>query len=288
MTSPNPLVAALIALVGPDQVLTGDAAAPYLTDWRKRYTGAAQAVVRPGSTQEVAAVVRCCVEHGVPIVPQGGNTGLAGAATPDASGVAVVLSLQRLQKDRAIDTDNDTITVEAGCILQNVQQAARDAGRLFPLSLASEGSCTVGGNLATNAGGTLVAGQLLSRGLIARWALIMLTSAVMGGCAVALFIAELPHAMVLLLCVVFSGVGGMLPATLVASAPLLSPTPALVPIAIGLVMQGSYLGQVLGPLAVGVVVDRHGWPAAAGVVLVAAVLGMTAGWRLRPSFQRLG
>lgn len=141
---------------------------------------------------------------------------------------------------------------------------------------------------ATNAVGTLVAGQLLSRGLIARWALIMLTSAVMGSCAVAIFIVELPHAVVLLLCVVFSGVGGMLPSTIVASAPMLSPTPALVPIAIGLTMQGSYVGQVLGPLAVGVVVDRHGWPAAAGVVFIAAVLGMAAGWRLRPIFKGLG
>ena len=156
MTSSTSLLQALTDRIGADHVLTGDAAAPYLTDWRQRYTGAAQAVVRPGSTQEVAAVMACCAQHGVPVVPQGGNTGLAGAATPDASGRAVVISLQRLQQIRAIDTDNDTMTVEAGCILQNVQQAARNADRLFPLSLASEGSCTVGGNLATNAGGTQV------------------------------------------------------------------------------------------------------------------------------------
>lgn len=156
MTFSTSLLQALADRIGADHVLTGDAAAPYLTDWRKRYTGAAQAVLRPGSTQEVAAVMAYCAHHGVPVVPQGGNTGLAGAATPDASGRAVVVSLQRLQQIRAIDTDNDTITVEAGCILQNVQQAARDAGRLFALSLASEGSCTVGGNLATNAGGTQV------------------------------------------------------------------------------------------------------------------------------------
>jgi FAD/FMN-containing dehydrogenase len=137
-------------------VLTGADAEPYSVDWRERYRGRALAVVRPGSTDEVAAVVRVCAETGIAIVPQGGNTGLCGGATPDASGRAIVLSLRRLDRIRAIDTDNDTIEVEAGCVLQTVQQAAREAGRLFPLSLAAEGSCTIGGNLATNAGGTQV------------------------------------------------------------------------------------------------------------------------------------
>ena len=145
---------ALRAAVGTDHVLQGAAAASCLTDWRRRYTGRARAVVRPGSTDEVAQVVRLCVAHGVPIVTQGGNTGMVGGATPDASGSAIVLSTARLNKVRAIDTDNDTMTVEAGCILQSLQEVARDAGRLFPLSLAAEGSCTIGGNLATNAGGT--------------------------------------------------------------------------------------------------------------------------------------
>jgi FAD/FMN-containing dehydrogenase len=113
-------------------------------------------VVRPGSTAEVAAVVRACTEARVPMVPQGGNTGLVGGGTPDGSGAAVVVSLQRLNRVRAVDTANDTITVEAGCVLQAVQQAARDRGRLFPLSLAAAGSATIGGNLATNAGGTQV------------------------------------------------------------------------------------------------------------------------------------
>jgi len=113
-------------------------------------------VVRPASTEEVAAVIRHCVDSGVPVVTVGGNTGLCGGATPDDSGQAVVLSTARLNRVRAIDTDNDTITVEAGCILQTIQEVARDAGRLFPLSLAAEGSCTIGGNLATNAGGTQV------------------------------------------------------------------------------------------------------------------------------------
>jgi len=146
----------LIRIVGASHVLTHDQAEPFLVDWRGRYRGKAQAVVRPANTEEVAAVVKLCVANDVPIVTLGGNTGLCGGATPDDSGQAVVLWTGRLNRVRAIDTDNDTITVEAGCVLQSIQQAALDAGRLFPLSLAAEGSCTIGGNLATNAGGTQV------------------------------------------------------------------------------------------------------------------------------------
>jgi FAD/FMN-containing dehydrogenase len=130
--------------------------APYLNDWRKRYVGRALAVAQPDGTEDVAAIVKWCAAHHVPIVPQGGNTGLVGGSVPDDTGRAIVLSLARLNKVRAIDTINNTITVEAGCILQNLQQAARDAKRLFPLSLAAEGSCTIGGNLSTNAGGVQV------------------------------------------------------------------------------------------------------------------------------------
>ena len=147
---------ALAQRVGQQNVLTGAEAAPYMTDWRGRYSGDALAVVKPGSVQELADVVKWCAANKVAMVPQGGNTGLCGGATPDKSGSAVVISLTRLNKIRKIDTDNDTMVVEAGCILQSVQQAAREAGRLFPLSLAAEGSCTLGGNLATNAGGTQV------------------------------------------------------------------------------------------------------------------------------------
>jgi FAD/FMN-containing dehydrogenase len=143
-------------IVGAAQVLTGEAMDPYVVDWRGRYRGQALAVVRPASTQEVADVVKVCVSNRTPIVPSGGNTSLCGGATPDDTGRAVVVCLARLNKVRAIDTDNDTMTVEAGCILQAVQEAARGADRLFPLSLAAEGSCTIGGNLATNAGGTQV------------------------------------------------------------------------------------------------------------------------------------
>ena len=150
------ILESLRTLVGASQVLIGADAQPFATDWRERYSGRALAVVRPADVVEVAAVVRLCAQQAVPMIPQGGNTGLCGGATPDDSGRAVILSLQRLNRVRGIDTDNDTMVVEAGCILQSVQQAAREAGRLFPLSLAAEGSCTVGGNLATNAGGTQV------------------------------------------------------------------------------------------------------------------------------------
>ena len=128
----------------------------YERDWRKRYAGRALAVVRPADTAQVAAIVSLAREHGVPLVPQGGNTGLVGGGVPDDSGTQLLLSLQRLNRVRQIDPANLTMTVDAGCVLQQVQQAARDAGLLFPLSLAAEGSCTIGGNLATNAGGTQV------------------------------------------------------------------------------------------------------------------------------------
>ncbi|MGZ9031294.1 MAG: FAD-binding oxidoreductase [Burkholderiaceae bacterium] len=144
-------------IVGAANVLTDPSdTAPFLTDWRKRYTGRALAVVRPATTDEVAAVMKACAETRTPVVPLGGNTGLVGGGTPDDSGRAIVLSLTRMNRVRAVDPINDTITVEAGCPLQRVQEAAATAGRLFPLSLAAEGTATIGGNLATNAGGTQV------------------------------------------------------------------------------------------------------------------------------------
>ena len=148
------LLPQLRALVGDAHVLTEGDLSAWEMDWRKRSRGKALAVVRPGSTEEVAAVVRACAAAGTPIVPQGGNTGLVVGGVPDESGREVVLSLTRLNRVRAIDGANLTMTVDAGCVLQNLQQAADDAGLLFPLSLAAEGSCTIGGNLATNAGGT--------------------------------------------------------------------------------------------------------------------------------------
>ncbi len=141
--------------IGASHVITNEAdMASYLVDWRRRYTGRAQAVLRPGSVEEVAALVRLCVDAGVPICPQGGNTGLVLGSVPDLSGRAVVLSLGRMNRIRDIDLVNNTMTVDAGCILANIQQAADERDRLFPLSLGAEGSCTIGGNLSTNAGGT--------------------------------------------------------------------------------------------------------------------------------------
>jgi FAD/FMN-containing dehydrogenase len=149
----------LRAIVGAAHVLTGDGDAllAWERDWRKRFRGRSLCVVLPGSADEVAAVVRRCArEDGVTIVPQGGNTGLVGGGVPDDSRRQVVLGTKRLRAVRRVDVDNQTITVEAGLALQEVQAAAAAAGLLFPLSLASEGSCTIGGNLATNAGGTQV------------------------------------------------------------------------------------------------------------------------------------
>ncbi len=151
------LIATLAGIVGPQYTLSASAEmAPYLTDWRGRYQGAAQCIVRPGNAAEVAAVVRACLAAGAPIVPQGGNTSLCGAATPDGEGRAVLVSLSRLNRIVAVDPQNNTISVEAGCTLAAVQEAARAADRLFPLALASEGSCQIGGNLSTNAGGVQV------------------------------------------------------------------------------------------------------------------------------------
>ncbi len=147
----------LRALVGDAHLVTDPPAmTPYLADWRGRFTGRARAVVLPGDTLEVAQVVQACAEARVPIVPQGGRTGLVLGSVPDASGAAIVLSLRRLNRIRSIDAANRTMTVEAGCILEDIQGAALENGMLFPLSLAAEGSCTIGGNLSTNAGGTAV------------------------------------------------------------------------------------------------------------------------------------
>ena len=144
-------------IAGPDYVLTApEDCAPYLTDWRGRFTGRALAVLRPNDPLQVAQLVRACADARIALVPQGGRTGLVLGGVPDASGQAVVLSLARMNRIRALDTVNRTMTVDAGCILHDIQQAAAEQGCLFPLSLAAEGSCTIGGNLSTNAGGTAV------------------------------------------------------------------------------------------------------------------------------------
>ncbi len=150
------LIASLRRIVGENHVLTDGDLSTYEQDWRRREHGKALAVVRPGSTEEVAAVVKACAANGTAIVPQGGNTGLVVGSTPDTSGTQVVLNLGRMNAVRALDKDNLTITVDAGCILQSLQERCEKEGFLFPLSLAAEGSCTIGGNLGTNAGGTQV------------------------------------------------------------------------------------------------------------------------------------
>src|SRR5688572_6392271 len=147
----------LADIVGAANVLTApEDTKPYFTDWRRQYSASAHAVVRPARTAEVSGVVELCAREGVAVVPQGGNTGLVGGSVPTGAGPEIVLALARMNRIRALDALNDTVTAEAGCVLAAVQRAADDAGRLFPLSLAAEGSCQIGGNLSTNAGGVNV------------------------------------------------------------------------------------------------------------------------------------
>ena len=138
----------------------------YEHDFRRQYAGSTPLVLRPASTEEVSRVLAICHERRIGVVPHGGNTSYCGGATPDESGSQVVLSLERMNRVRAVDPLNDAITVEAGCILADVQAAAERAGRLFPLSLGSEGSCQIGGNLSTNAGGTAVLRYGMMRDLV--------------------------------------------------------------------------------------------------------------------------
>ena len=156
MTHADRVIASLRQIVGDANVLTEGDLSAWEMDWRKRERGHALAVVRPSSTQHVADVVKVCAREGTSLVPQGGNTGMVVGSTPDASGRQIVLSLTRMNQVRVLDAANLTITVDAGCVLQSVQEACEAAGLLFPLRMASEGSCTIGGNLGTNAGGTQV------------------------------------------------------------------------------------------------------------------------------------
>jgi FAD/FMN-containing dehydrogenase len=151
---PDGLLADLTALLGPAGILTDPAdIAPALSDWRSLYQGRAMAVLRPASTEQVAACVKLCVAAGVPIVPQGGNTSMVGGATPSEDGRSIILSLARMNRIRALDPLDMTMTAEAGVVLKTAQDAAADGGCLFPLSLGAEGTATIGGVLSTNAGG---------------------------------------------------------------------------------------------------------------------------------------
>ena len=151
----NALLDSIAKIVG-DRGLIRDPAdiEPYVVDQRKAYIGATPIVVRPASTEEVSKVVALCAKTGTAIVPQGGNTGLCGGATPSKEGDQLLLSLTRMNKVRGVDPLNYTLTAEAGVILADVQKSADDHDRLFPLSLGAEGTARIGGNLATNAGGT--------------------------------------------------------------------------------------------------------------------------------------
>ncbi|MFJ3058070.1 FAD-binding oxidoreductase [Herbaspirillum sp. NPDC087042] len=151
------LIERLRAIVGDAGLVTGsEEQAPYLKDWLGKWQGRVTVVVRPADTAQTAEVVRLCHLTHTPLVTQGGNTGMSGGATPDDSGAQVILSTTRMNRIRDVDPINNTMTVDAGVILAHAQEAARAAGRYFPLSLGAEGSCTVGGNLATNAGGIAV------------------------------------------------------------------------------------------------------------------------------------
>jgi FAD/FMN-containing dehydrogenase len=150
-------IAKLRTIVGDKGLITDEQDKhPFLTDWRENYLGKALAIVRPANTGEVSAVVKLCAAESVAIVPQGGNTGMSGGATPQEDGREIVLSLTRMNRILDIDKVGYTMTVEAGVVLKTIQEAAADADRLFPLSLGAEGSCTIGGNLSTNAGGVQV------------------------------------------------------------------------------------------------------------------------------------
>jgi FAD/FMN-containing dehydrogenase len=158
---PAPTTAAFLErcaqLLGPRGLTTDpERMDTWLTDWRGRYTGRALALAAPASTTEVAALVKLCAAHGVPIVPQGGNSGMAGGATPDASGTALILSLRRMNAIRNLDADAGQVVCEAGVILQHLHDAAEAAGLRFPLTLGGKGSATIGGLISTNAGGTQV------------------------------------------------------------------------------------------------------------------------------------
>jgi FAD/FMN-containing dehydrogenase len=151
---PGDLLQRLQAIVGERGLVDAAERGPYEADWRDRFHGRAAAVVRPASTEETSKVAALLNELRIPMVPQGGNTSLCGASVPDDSGRQVIVNLSRMNRVREVDADNNTMTVEAGCVLQALQRVAEEHDRLFPLSLGAQGSCEIGGNLSTNAGGT--------------------------------------------------------------------------------------------------------------------------------------
>jgi D-lactate dehydrogenase (cytochrome) len=172
----------LLAILGPDGVVAAGAEGErYLHDHRRLYSGQALAIVRPRSVPEISRLLSFCNSERIGVVPQGGNTSYCGGATPDESGSQVVVSLERLNRIRGLDAANSSLTVEAGCILQRAQQAADEAGLFFPLSLGSEGSCHIGGNLSTNAGGTSVLRYGMMRDLVLGLEVVLADGRVLDG-----------------------------------------------------------------------------------------------------------
>jgi len=164
MTNQSNSLSEITRIVGDRHVVTETSALePYITEWRGLWRGSCEMVVKPGSTSEVSEVMEICFQNNIPVFPLGGNTGLVGGGVPDGG---IVLSTERLDEVREIDPLNFTLTCESGCILSAIQNAATDADRLFPLSLAAEGSCRIGGNLSTNAGGVQVLRYGNSRDLV--------------------------------------------------------------------------------------------------------------------------
>ncbi|MCH5373421.1 MAG: FAD-binding oxidoreductase, partial [Planctomycetes bacterium] len=176
------LIDELKRIVGPKGWTTdAEALLPHLVEWRGAYEGRAAIMVSPVTTAEVAAIVEACGRTGTAIVPQGGNTGLCGGAIPDRSGEQVILSLGRMNRIRRIDPENFSIEVDAGCILADVQEAARSTGRFFPLSLSAEGTCQIGGNLSTNAGGINVGRYGTARALVLGLEVVLADGSVLDG-----------------------------------------------------------------------------------------------------------
>ncbi|MFA7587394.1 MAG: FAD-binding oxidoreductase, partial [Novosphingobium sp.] len=157
MTDTDSFLAEAEAVLGPRGLIRDpDLVTPWLTDWRGRFSGRARAMAAPASTQQLSALMKLCAARGVPVVPQGGNSGMCGGATPDDSGNALLLSLRRMNAIRAIDANTRKVTCEAGVVLQNLHEAVAEHGLRFPLTLGGKGSATVGGLISTNAGGTQV------------------------------------------------------------------------------------------------------------------------------------
>ncbi len=166
MTIPY-FVSAFQSIIGDTNVLlSDDDKAPFLVEWRDKFRGATPMVLRPGSTSEVAQCVKLAAQYDLKVVPQGGNTGLVGGQIPNPDGSEIVLSLSRLNNIRHVDAEGYTMVVDAGVTLQAIHDAAEKHDRLFPLTLASQGSCEIGGNIATNAGGTAVLSYGNTRDLV--------------------------------------------------------------------------------------------------------------------------